>query len=207
MTRLAGDKATLRRELRSAVAALDEQRRHDASADIAARVVALPEWDRASVVMLYMALPSEVQTAALALRAWQDGKTVCLPRVDFEQRRMIAVTVASFSDDMDTVPGATGDGKQLLQPTAGQPMPLREIDLVLVPGLGFTCDGKRIGRGGGFYDRFLSSNDDAGGFFGTTLGVGFACQLVDDLPTQPHDIRLDLVATPNAVHRNCGEVL
>lgn len=207
MTRLACDKATLRRELRSAVAALDEQRRHDASADIAARVVALPEWDRASVVMLYMALPSEVQTAALALRAWQDGKTVCLPRVDFEQRRMIAVTVASFSDDMDTVPGATGDGKQLLQPTAGQPMPLREIDLVLVPGLGFTCDGKRIGRGGGFYDRFLSSNDDAGGFFGTTLGVGFACQLVDDLPTQPHDIRLDLVATPNAVHRNCGEVL
>ncbi|MEM6560885.1 MAG: 5-formyltetrahydrofolate cyclo-ligase [Planctomycetota bacterium] len=207
MTRLAGDKATLRRELRSAVAALDEQQRHDASADIAARVVALPEWNRASVVMLYMALPSEVQTAALALRAWQDGKTVCLPRVDFEQRRMIAVTVASFSDDMDTVPGATGDGKQLLQPTAGQPMPLREIDLVLVPGLGFTCDGKRIGRGGGFYDRFLSSNDDAGGFFGTTLGVGFACQLVDDLPTQPHDIRLDLVATPNAVHRNCGEVL
>ncbi|MEM8874795.1 MAG: 5-formyltetrahydrofolate cyclo-ligase [Planctomycetota bacterium] len=203
MARLLQDKATIRRELRSAVSALDEQHRHEASAEIAAQIVALREWQRARVVMLYMALPTEVQTAALALRAWQDGKTVCLPRVDFDQRKMAAITVASFSDDMDTVPGTSGEGKYLLQPTAGRPMPVREIDLLIVPGLGFTPCGKRIGRGGGFYDRFLTPDT----FFGTKLGVCFDCQLVEALPTQSHDITLDLVATPGTVHRNCGELL
>lgn len=203
MTHVLDDKATLRRDLRSAVSALDARQRQAASAQVAAHLVGLPEWERAEVVMLYMALPSEVQTTALALRAWQGGKTVCLPRVNFEQRRMTAVTVASFSDDMDTVPGATGVGRELLQPTAGQPMLIGEIDLIIVPGLGFTCDGKRIGRGGGFYDRFLTP----GSFFGTTVGVGFDCQLVRELPTQPHDIALDLVITPRAIHRNCGELL
>jgi len=64
-------------------------------------------------------------------------------------------------------------------------------DVIIVPGLAFTSDGRRLGQGGGWYDRFLPDRrPDC-----TTIGVGFAMQLVDDLPTDDHDVVLDVVIT------------
>lgn len=69
-------------------------------------------------------------------------------------------------------------------------------DVIIVPGTAFTTDGRRIGQGGGWYDRFLPGRrDDA-----VTIGIGFAPQLVDDLPTEPHDVVLDIVVTDEAIH-------
>ena len=65
------------------------------------------------------------------------------------------------------------------------------LDVVVVPGLAFTADGRRLGQGGGHYDRFLPRLRPAC----VTIGAAFAEQLVDDLPTEPHDIRLTLVVT------------
>jgi 5-formyltetrahydrofolate cyclo-ligase len=65
------------------------------------------------------------------------------------------------------------------------------LDVVVVPGLAFTADGRRLGQGGGHYDRFLTRvRPDC-----VTVGAAFAEQLVADLPTDPHDIRLDFVVT------------
>jgi 5-formyltetrahydrofolate cyclo-ligase len=65
------------------------------------------------------------------------------------------------------------------------------IDVVIVPGVAFTASGDRLGQGGGWYDRFLpKTRPDC-----TTIGVGFEPQLVDKLPTEPHDVRLDLIVT------------
>jgi 5-formyltetrahydrofolate cyclo-ligase len=65
------------------------------------------------------------------------------------------------------------------------------IDVVIVPGTAFTADGHRLGQGGGWYDRFLPRlRADA-----TIVGVGFAPQIVDELPTEPHDVRMDRVVT------------
>jgi 5-formyltetrahydrofolate cyclo-ligase len=65
------------------------------------------------------------------------------------------------------------------------------LDVVVVPGLAFTADGRRLGQGGGHYDRFLVRlRADC-----VTVGAAFAEQLVDDLPTEDHDVRLDLVVT------------
>jgi len=64
-------------------------------------------------------------------------------------------------------------------------------DVIIVPGLAFTPDGRRLGQGGGWYDRFLPGRrDDC-----VTIGVGFAPQLVTDLPTEAHDVLLDAVIT------------
>ena len=64
-------------------------------------------------------------------------------------------------------------------------------DVVIVPGTAFTVDGDRLGQGGGWYDRFLPGRrDDA-----LTIGIGFEPQIVDSLPTEPHDVRLDCVVT------------
>ncbi len=64
-------------------------------------------------------------------------------------------------------------------------------DLILVPGTAFTRRGERLGQGGGWYDRFLPGRRD----HAVTIGIGFAPQLVESLPTEPHDVILDCVVT------------
>ncbi len=73
-------------------------------------------------------------------------------------------------------------------------------DLVIVPGLAFTADGGRLGQGGGWYDRFLSRiRPDC-----TTVGVCFVEQLLDALPTEPHDIAVDHVVTEHGLAGGAG---
>jgi 5-formyltetrahydrofolate cyclo-ligase len=74
-------------------------------------------------------------------------------------------------------------------PTAAVPADPRSLDVVIVPGLAFTRDGDRLGQGGGWYDRFLADVSC------TTIGVGFALQVVEELPVADHDVRLDIVIT------------
>ena len=67
--------------------------------------------------------------------------------------------------------------------------PPGEIDLVVVPGVAFTAGGVRLGRGKGYYDRYLSQAE----FRGVTVGVCYAHQLVGELPSEPHDVAVDCV--------------
>lgn len=76
-------------------------------------------------------------------------------------------------------------------PTAAEPDALAEVDVAVVPGLAFTADGRRLGQGGGWYDRVLAQL----GPTATTIGVCFAPQLLDDLPTEEHDVVLDELVT------------
>lgn len=80
-------------------------------------------------------------------------------------------------------------------PTAAFPIDPSLVDVALVPGVAFTADGRRLGQGGGWFDRFLAElRDDA-----IAIGVCFDPQMVDDLPTEAHDVRLDLVVTDAGV--------
>ncbi|MGZ6131044.1 MAG: 5-formyltetrahydrofolate cyclo-ligase, partial [Myxococcaceae bacterium] len=80
---------------------------------------------------------------------------------------------------------------------AAELIPVEQIDLFVVPGLGFTPDGKRLGRGGGYYDATLK----AGSIGSRRVGLAFAEQIVDDLPTNEDDVDVDLVVTENEVFR------
>ncbi|MBA2708127.1 MAG: 5-formyltetrahydrofolate cyclo-ligase, partial [Gemmatimonadaceae bacterium] len=150
----------------------------------------------ARVIMLYLSTPLEVDTAPLALRAWQAGKSVVVPKVSWDQRRMLPVEITSLHDQM------TSTGNGIREPIAGRPMPVEFIDMVLVPGLGFTNNGFRIGRGMGFYDRFLAQSE----FVGLSCGLAFAEQVVERLPLLDHDVPLSMLATDRGVSRfasNC----
>ncbi len=75
--------------------------------------------------------------------------------------------------------------------------PLGELEVLVVPGLAFDRSGVRLGRGGGYYDRSLG-----GASVDTrprTVGVAFACQCVDELPTATHDLRVDTIVTEHGV--------
>ena len=75
------------------------------------------------------------------------------------------------------------------EPQRGVPVRPEEIDAIVVPGVAFTADGVRMGRGKGFYDRYLSQK----GFAALKIGVCYREQLVDDIPAEPHDVAMDVV--------------
>lgn len=80
-------------------------------------------------------------------------------------------------------------------PTATDPIDPMAVDVVVVPGLAFTVNGHRLGQGGGWYDRFLASTRDGC----RKIGVGFDVQIVDEVPTEEHDVTLDMVITESRV--------
>ena len=185
------NKPAIRKALREKLAAMDPATRHAKSVAICTSVAASPEFLAASVIMLYLSMTEEVDTAPLALRAWQAGKTVVVPKVSWDQRRMLPVEITTLNT------GLTLTGPGVREPIAGKPIPVDFIDLVFVPGLGFTRTGHRIGRGMGFYDRFLAAPE----FGGCSCGLAFEEQIVPELPVLDHDIPLSMLATEAGVKR------
>ena len=183
-------KALLRRQLRQALENMSEADRHEKSVSACRLAASCDEFRNAHVVMLYLSMPTEVDTAALALKCWQAGKTVVVPKVSWDQRRMLPVEISSLKDAMTT----TGPVRE---PLAGNPIPLDMIDLVFVPGLGFSPEGFRIGRGMGFYDRFLAQPE----FVGRSCGLAFEDQVVPTLPVLDHDVVLNMLVTDRGIRR------
>lgn len=184
-------KAAVRKHLREVLAALTDTERHQKSLAACNLVAASPEFAAASVVMLFLSTPTEIDTASLALKCWQAGKTVVVPKVSWDQRRMLPVEITSLNTGM----AVTGPGVR--EPISGKPIPVDFIDLVIVPGLGFTATGHRIGRGMGFYDRFLAQPE----FLGVSCGLGFEDQVIDQLPLLDHDMPLSMLATDGGIRR------
>jgi 5-formyltetrahydrofolate cyclo-ligase len=190
------NKPALRRQLREQLAALPDDVRHRKSLLACSFVASTPEFAAARVVMLYLSTPNEIDTSPLALKAWQAGKTVVVPKVSWDQRRMLPVEISSLTDQMTT------SGPGVREPVSGKPVPLDLIDFVVVPGLGFSERGYRIGRGMGFYDRFLAQQE----FIGTSCGMAFDEQIVPELPVLDHDIPLSMLVTDRGIRRfaaNC----
>ena len=144
--------------------------------------------------MVFLSLPTEVDTSHLVLRAWQDRKRVLAPKVSWNQRRMLPVEIRSLTDDLAV------SGMGVREPVAGIPYPVSMIDLVVVPGLGFDEYGNRLGRGRGFYDRFLAHPE----FKGTACALAFEEQVTSSIPVGPLDRRVDLLVTEAKVRRFDG---
>ena len=149
------------------------------------RVLELPEVRQARQVAGYAALPGEVNLDGLFEYLRNHGKEVLLPRYEGSGRGYVMVAVRN--PDKETCPGNFG----IREPRAGLPVAdTRGPDTVwLVPGLAFDRRGRRIGRGGGHYDRLLN------GAAGYKIGLAFSWQLVPEVPAEPHDVRVDTVVT------------
>lgn len=137
-----------------------------------------PKFMNAERVMLYNALPDEVQTQAF-LEKWHLKKLLILPTVVGDDIIPVAI-------EKDTS-FAVGDFK-IMEPQ-NEPY-IGDFDLIVVPGVAFDKNGNRIGRGRGYYDRFLSQHLEV-----KRIGICFDFQLVSEVPTEPRDIRMDEVIT------------
>lgn len=132
------------------------------------------------VIMLYSALPDEVPTQILMDELVAQGKMVLLPRVisdtDMELHR--------YTGKQDLQTGAYG----IQEPTGELFTDYNAIDVAIVPGMAFDVEGHRLGRGKGYYDRFLSRVPHL-----YKIGLCFSWQLVDQVPCDEHDIKMDEV--------------
>ena len=139
-----------------------------------------PQLADAHTVLLYSALPDEVPTLPLLNRLSTEGKTVLLPRVvsdtDMELRR--------YTGPNDLEQGAFG----IMEPTGELFTDYDNIDVAVVPGMAFDREGHRLGRGKGYYDRFLAQLPHT-----YKIGICFPFQLVDHVPADAHDILMDEV--------------
>jgi len=179
------------------LACMSEADRHAKSLAASSLLTSTAEFAASRVVMLYLSTAQEVDTAPIALRCWQAGKTVVVPKVSWDQRRMLPVEITSLHAD-----GLTTSGHGVREPIAGNPIPIQFIDLVVVPGLGFKPSCYRIGRGMGFYDRFLAQGE----FLGVSCGLCYDEQIVPELPVLDHDMPLGMLVSDRGVRRfatNC----
>lgn len=187
-------KRRLRKEMKEQLNAMSPQLAAAKSGAASRLLIAQEEFRQAGAVMLYLALPGEADPAHVALAAWQQGKTVLTPRIDLDRHRIIAVEIRSL--DSELVVNRYG----IAEPTYGPPWPAADIDLVIVPALAYDRRGGRLGRGGGYYDRFLVSP----GVHAVTCGFAFQEQVVDELPVQAHDKRVTMLVTDKEVLRFSG---
>lgn len=187
------DKESLRAELKARRTALTP-RELQVAGDAAARFVTqLPEWKQAKTVCLYASFGGELPTDALLLLALLEGKRLLLPRVTNK-----TTLVLHEVTDLATL-RASRLGIREPAPTAPTAV-LAEAGLVLLPGLGFDGAGRRLGHGGGFYDRLLAKPPRKT----FLLGHAHAFQLLARLPAEAHDIKVMAVATPQGLIRCRG---
>ncbi len=183
------EKVELRRQLRNSLLAMPADQRRDKSRCACRHLVATEQFQNASIVMMYLSLPHEVDTSEAILHAWQLGKTVAVPKISWQQRHMIAVGINSLETGFSTGVGG------LRNPIGGAPIPFGEIDLVVSPALGFDRQGNRLGRGGAFYDRFFANR----ALTASRCGLAFAEQVVGSIPVAENDEPVDFLVTDEGV--------
>lgn len=135
----------------------------------------------AEKILIYHSLPDELDTRRF-LDKWKNRKKFFLPRVNgvnleilpYEESRL---EIGSF---------------HIEEPSGDELHPVEEIEVIIVPGVAFDRKGHRLGRGKGYYDRLLQTAA------ATKIGVGYEFQLVEEIPVEPHDVRMDIIITENA---------
>jgi 5-formyltetrahydrofolate cyclo-ligase len=178
-------KAALRKKIRAALESFPTEKRAADSPKVCGLLRRQFFWRRAAAVLFFAPLPDEVDVWPLPEAALVEGKIVTLPRFDPAGAKYAAGRVKNLRNEI--VPGLFG----IREPVSGcAEILLSELDLALVPGVAFDLRGRRLGRGGGFYDRLL------GEFSGVKCGIAFDEQVVDAVPTAGSDLRMDFILTP-----------
>lgn len=172
----------IRQAMRSRRKAVTPETRRAAGAALSKRLIAdHPEIGRAIAekgpIAVYLASKDEIDLADFISAAFAAGCTVVAPRWNGTGYELVKVV-----DLAKLVPGPHG----ILEPSAGPAIRPEDVRVWLVPGLAFTKDGRRLGYGGGWYDRLLAQVPERI----PRIGVAYGFQMVDELPSEPHDIRL-----------------
>lgn len=186
--------AEAKRAARSAARAARDQLTADQRAEAAYRIadalLALDELRETRAVLAHAALPNEIDPAPAIARLRRRGVRIAYPRIHSPG----VLSLHYVEHELDLIPGPFG----LAQPSEHAPhMPAEEADAILLPGIAFDERGVRLGYGGGYYDRLLPKcRPDC-----VRIGLSFDEQVLQDIPAESHDERVDILVTPSRVIR------
>lgn len=186
------DKAALRSALLEKRIGISIIQNAELSARISEHILALSAYTSAGRILCYTSFKNEVETRGLIRQALSSGKEIYLPVVR-NATRMDAVRLYTPDDAMKKSKFG------VWEPVGDEILPPDKLDFVLVPGVGFDKKGTRIGYGAGYYDRFLRQTQCV------TVGMAFELQMVNEIPRESHDIRMNYVATEHGVY-DCGNM-
>ena len=173
------DKKELRKAIREQKRAMTEAEIVAASERLGELFLSCEQYQKAKTIYGYLPYNQEVRTVPMLEQAMKDGKRVAVPKCYGEEMKFI------YMDDLSKVEKGYAN---IPEPIADAPVADDPTALVLMPGLAFTTDGKRMGYGGGFYDKFLAAEPEH-----PTVALCYAFQMVEDLPTEEYDIPVDCV--------------
>ncbi len=186
------DKAEVRKQMREMKRAVPMEEKLRRSERILRRVEQLPQFQKARVVLMYWSMADEVQTHDFVER-WYREKTVLLPCVDGDDLRLRQYTGPECMVAGEQFGIGEPAGRDRLGAAGSEEWTdLEAVDMIIVPGVAFDRQRNRMGRGRGFYDRMLKSTPNA-----VKVGIAYDFQLMDSIPTEPHDVKMDEVMTEN----------
>jgi len=178
-------KVALRKQIRGALQNISPATRNAMSAQIRNRLKESAIWKNAGVVLFFAPLPDEPDVWPLLEDALAGKKIAALPRFHSASNAYVACRVKNLRSEIVTGQfGIREPGTHCVE------IPLNRLDLALIPGVGFDLQGRRLGRGRGFYDRLLADVP------GIKCGIAFDEQVAGKIPAGSQDIRLNYILTP-----------
>lgn len=182
------EKKRLRREVRDLVSGLDPSYCEEADREITRLALSLPEYQRADTVFCYVGTSREINTRMILEQVLRDGKRLGTPKC-VEKGRMEVYQIRDMSD--------LKEGKYgIMEPVDGCALILpEEIGIALIPCLTCTMDGRRLGYGGGYYDRYL---------VGTPFAKAVLCReriMQKEIPMAAYDVQIPIVISENHIWR------
>lgn len=188
MTRME-EKQQLRRTMRALEAGLSARYKEESSRAIAGYLLAMPEYQEAGTVFCFVGTDRDIDTRPILEDALAAGKRLCVPLCTGKG----IMELRQVTDLRQLVPGAYG----ILEPPADSPLvSVDEVDFAVLPCL--TCNhlGQRLGRGGGYYDRFLSH------YRGGTVLLCREKLIREEIPLEPHDYPVPWVLTERGLYED-----
>jgi 5-formyltetrahydrofolate cyclo-ligase len=181
------EKQKIRKIIKERLKALGGDARNEYSDKIKERFTALPEYQNAVKIFIYISFDNEVHTQDIITDALSKDKRVFVPNIRGDVMDMLEI----FNDTVYTV-NEMGIVEPIFEEAS---LYYGDIDLAVIPLLGYDNNLNRLGRGRGFYDKFLSGKKCI------KAGIAFTAQRADKLPREPHDIPLDMVITEEGIVR------
>ncbi len=181
------DKVVIRKKILQLLKQQKEEDRIRRSGLIKDKLFADPGFQCSHTVLFYASFNGEVDTFLIMKDSKKEGKQIALPAIRYHEKRIVPCLVDDLGADLEKGPY----GIKQPRPDRSRVLDLEEIDLAIVPGVAFDRNNHRLGRGAGYYDRFLATLP------GDTpsLGLAFAFQLLDRIPHGEHDIPVSRVIT------------
>ncbi len=179
MNRTFSQKSELRRAIRAEIRSLSVEERAEAARQIAAEIESDERFRAAQTIAAFMPLGDEPPLRE-AVERWAQSKRVVVPKIEGDDMRFYDFRAEQMAS------GAFG----IEEPQHAVLCSAEQIEVMVVPGVAFTRSGARMGRGRGYYDRYLGAAEAAHIY---KIGTCFACQLTDELPTESYDVAMDRV--------------